>query len=226
MKAKVYVTRQIFDKAMDILKREADVEVFEGVDNPAPHDVIISHVRDIDGLLCLLTDNIDSNVIEAGKNLKVISNFAVGFNNIDVETSTKRGIYVTNTPGILTETTEDLAFALLMTVARRVAEADHHVKSGKWVHAWGLKMFLGSDVQGKTIGIIGLGRIGKAIAKRAKGFDMNIIYYDVFYDRGLEDELDMNFKELDEVLVESDFITIHVPLTDDTHHLIGKKSFL
>ena len=174
-------------------------------------------------MLCLLTDNIDSKIIEDDKNLKVISNFAVGFNNIDVETSTKRGIYVTNTPGILTETTADLAFALLLAVARRVAEADHDVKSGKWVHAWGPKMFLRLDFHGKTIGIIGMGRIGKAITKRAKGFDMNVLYYDVFRDKSLEKKMGITFKELDEILRESDFITVHVPLTEETHHLIGKN---
>jgi len=220
---KVYVTRQLFDEAIDILKRYSDVEVFEGSDNPVPRGLILSKVHDVDGLLTLLTDSLDAEVIETGRNLKVISNCAVGYNNIDVEAATKRGIYVTNTPGILTETTADCTFALMLAVARRIAEADRYVRSGKWIHAWGLKMFLGSDVHGKTLGIIGLGRIGRAMAKRAKGFDMNVIYFDV--NRSIEAERDLGIKyaEIEYLLREADFITIHVPLEKETHHLIGAR---
>jgi len=222
-KPKVYVTRQLFDEALEILRLYADVEVFDGVDNPAPRNVILSKVRNVDGLLCLLTDSIDSKVVNAGRRLKVISNYAVGFNNIDVEVATKRGIYVTNTPGILTETTADCAWALLFAVARRIAEADRHVRSGKWVHAWGPRMFLGSDVHGKTLGIVGLGRIGSAVARRAKGFEMNIIYNDIKQREELEKELGITFKSFEEVLSEADFVTIHVPLTEETFHMIGRR---
>ncbi|RLI10707.1 D-glycerate dehydrogenase [Candidatus Bathyarchaeota archaeon] len=222
-KPKVYVTRQLFDEALGILERHAEVEVFDGVDNPAPRDLILSKVREVDGLLCLLTDKIDSEVIEAGRNLKVISNYAVGFNNIDVEAATRHGIYVTNTPGILTETTADCAWALLLAIARRIAEADRSIRAGKWVHAWGPRMFLGSDVHGKTLGIVGLGRIGSAVAKRAKGFDMNVIYYDVRRREDLEEKLGITFKSLEEVLSEADFVTVHVPLTKGTYHMIGRR---
>ncbi len=223
VKPKVYVTRQLFDEAIEILEQHAEVEVFEGVDEPAPRSLILSKAREVDGLLTLLTDRIDSEVLEAGERLKVVSNCAVGFDNIDLEAATRKGIYVTNTPGILTETTADFAWSLLLAVARRVAEADRYVRSKRWVHPWGPKMFLGNDIYGKTLGIIGLGRIGKAVARRAKGFDMKILYYDVQRDLRVEEELGAEYRSLEEVLKEADFITLHVPLTKETYRLIGRR---
>ena len=223
-KPKVYVTRQLFDEAIEILERHAEVEVFDGVDNAIPRDLLISKVANVDGLLPLLTDVIDAEVMDAaGEKLRVVSNMAVGFNNIDLNAATKKGIYVTNTPGILTDTTADCAFALLMAAARRIAEADRHVRTGKWIHTWGPKMFIGSDVHGKTMGIIGMGRIGAAVAKRAKSFEMRIIYYDVNRRPDLEKELGIAYRPLDEILSASDFVTLHVPLTEGTHHMIGEK---
>ena len=222
-RAKVFVTRRLFDEAISLIEEYADVEVYDSEEEPAPYDLILEKVRDIDGLLCLLTDKIDARVIEAGERLKVISNYAVGYDNIDVEAATKRGIYVTNTPGVLTETTADLAWAILMAIARRVVEADKYVRAGRWVHAWGPKMMLGSDVHGKTLGIVGLGRIGSAVARRAKGFNMRVIYYDVVRREDLEGELDLEYKPLEELLKEADYITLHVPLTKDTYHLIGER---
>jgi len=223
IKPKVYVTRQLFDEALEILRQHAEVEVFEGVDEAVPRELLLSKVRDVEGLLCLLTEDIDSEVMEAGTGLKVISNYAVGYNNIDLDAATERGIYVTNTPGILTETTADCAMALLLSIARRIPEADRHVRTRKWIHAWGPRMFIGSDVNGKTLGIVGLGRIGSAVARRAGGFDMKIIYHDVRRREDLEEQLGITFKGLDEVLSEADFVTVHVTLTEDTHHLIGKR---
>jgi glyoxylate reductase len=179
-------------------------------------------VRGVDGLLPLLTETIDVEVMDAGENLKVVSNYAVGFNNIDVGAATERGIYVTNTPGILTDTTADCAFALLMAAARRIPEADRHVRAKKWIHAWGPSMFIGSDVNGKTLGVVGLGRIGSAVAKRARGFNMKIIYNDVSRREDLEGELGITYRPLDEVLAESDFLSMHVPLTEETRHMIGE----
>ena len=222
-RAKVFVTRKLFDEAISLIEEYADVEVYESEEEPAPYDLILEKVRDIDGLLCLLTDKIDARIIEAGERLKVISNYAVGYDNIDVEAATKRGIYVTNTPGVLTETTADLAWAILMAIARRVVEADKYVRAGKWVHAWGPKMMLGSDVHGKTLGIVGLGRIGSAVARRAKGFKMRVIYYDVVRREELERELGLEYKPLEELLKEADYVTLHVPLTKETYHLIGEK---
>lgn len=222
-RAKVFVTRRLFDEAISLIEEYADVEVYDSEEEPAPYDLILEKVRDIDGLLCLLTDKIDARVIEAGERLKVISNYAVGYDNIDVEAATKRGIYVTNTPGVLTETTADLAWAILMAIARRVVEADKYVRAGRWIHAWGPKMMLGSDVHGKTLGIVGLGRIGSAVARRAKGFNMRVIYYDVVRREDLEGELGLEYKPLEELLREADYITLHVPLTKDTYHLIGER---
>lgn len=222
-KYRVFVTRQLFNEAVEIIKTEAEIEVFEEVDNPIPREILLSKIRDVDGLLCLLTDNIDSEIIEASQRLKVVSNYAVGFNNIDVNTATKKGIYVTNTPGILTETTADFTFALLLAVSRRLVESDKYIRMGEWKHAWGPRMFLGSDVHGKTLGIIGLGRIGKALAKRAKGFDMKIIYHDIIRDESFEERFGVSFRSLKELLEEADFVSVNVPLTKETYHLIGEK---
>ena len=220
-KPKAYVTRQLFEEAIEVLERHAEVEVFEGVDEAIPRDLFLSKVAGVEGLLPLLMETIDVEVMDAGRDLRVISNYAVGYNNIDVGAATERGIYVTNTPGILTDTTADCAFALLMASARRIPEADRHVRARKWVHAWGPSMFIGSDVHGKTLGIVGLGRIGTAVARRAKGFDMRVIYHDVFRREELEGTLGITYKPLDEVIAESDFLSLHVPLTKETHHMIG-----
>jgi len=226
VKPKIYVTRQLFDEAIEILEEHAEVEVYEGVDDAIPRELLMEKVADVEGLLPLLTERIDAEVMDAAEGLKVISNYAVGYNNIDVAAATERGIYVTNTPGILTDTTADCAFALLMAVARRIPEADRHVKEGGWVHAWGPKMFVGTDVHGKTLGIIGLGRIGSAIAKRAKGFDMNVIYYDEHRRRDLEKELGVRYAPLKELLTDSDYVSLHVPLTASTRHMIGKRELI
>jgi len=222
-RSKVYVTRQLFPEAIELLERHAEVEVFDGVDNAIPRDLLLSKVEGVDGLLPLLTERIDAEVMDAGGRLKVISNYAVGFNNIDTEAATERGIYVTNTPGILTDTTADAAFALLMAAARRIPEADRHIRARGWIHAWGPRMFIGTDVHGKTLGILGLGRIGSAIARRAKGFDMKVIYHDVYRREDLEEELGLAYRSKEEVLREADFVSLHVPLIPETHHMIGAE---
>jgi len=220
---RVYVTRRLPEEAMRMLKLKFEVEVWTE-DMPPPKNVIIEKVKEVDGLICLLTDKIDREVIEAaGPQFRGISQVAVGFDNIDVEAATERGIYVTNTPGVLTETTADYAFALLMAVARRIAEADRYVRSGKWKVPWGLMMLLGQDVWGKTIGIIGMGRIGSAVARRAKGMNMRILYYDIRRNEEAEKELGAKYVDLETLLRESDFVTIHVPLTPETRHLINEE---
>ncbi|UCD44714.1 MAG: D-glycerate dehydrogenase [Candidatus Bathyarchaeota archaeon] len=222
-KPRVYVTRQLFDEAMDVLERHAEVDVFEGVDEAIPRDLLLSEVSDVKGLLPLLTERIDEEVMDAGRQLRVISNYAVGYNNIDVEAATERGIYVTNTPGILTDTTADCAFALLMAASRRIPEADRHVRARKWIHAWGPRMFIGSDIHGKTLGIVGMGRIGKATARRGRGFDMKIIYSSNTRKPEIEEELGAKFVGLDELLREADYVSLHVPLNDSTRHMIGER---
>ncbi|HID08140.1 MAG TPA: D-glycerate dehydrogenase [Armatimonadetes bacterium] len=228
---KVFVTRLLPEPALEKLRHAEEVSEMR----VNPHDRVLTQeeliegVRWCDALLCLLTDNIDANVMDANPNLKVIANYAVGFNNIDVAEATRRKIPVTNTPGVLTETTADLAWSLLMAVARRLHEAEQFLRSGKW-SGWGPMQFLGSDVWGKTLGIIGLGRIGKAIARRAWGFDMRVIYYDqIRAQEEIERALRVEFKPFDDVLREADYITIHVPLIMEgpskTYHLFSDREF-
>lgn len=220
---KIYITRKLPEEAMKILESRFDVEVWPD-EMPPPKNLLIEKVKEVDGLISLLTEPIDEEVINAaGPQLRGISQVAVGFNNIDLKAATKKGIYVTNTPGVLTETTADFAFTLLMAVARRVAEADRYVRAGKWKVPWGLMMMLGQDVWGKTIGIIGMGRIGAAVAKRAKGMNMKILYYDVVRNEKAEKELGAKHVALETLLKESDFVTIHVPLLPSTHHLINEE---
>ena len=178
-------------------------------------------IKTISCLLCLLTNKIDSALMDdAGEQLKVISIFAVGYDNIDVTAATKRGIMVTNTPGVLTETTADLAFSLLMAAARRIVEASEYVQAGNW-HTWGPKLFLGQDIHQKTLGIIGLGRIGKAVARRARGFNMKVLYYDDSGRNKKDEEVGALYCEtVDELLKHSDFVSLHVPLTKETNHMI------
>jgi glyoxylate reductase len=220
---KVYLTRKLPDQAMTFLRREQIELSYNSKDEPPTEDSIKREIVNADGLVCLLTENITSEIIDTGKKLRVIANIAVGFDNVDIRKATERGIYVTNTPGVLTETTADLTWSLLMAVARRVVEADRYVRTGKWKIQWNLMFMTGQDVYGKTLGILGLGRIGQAVARRAKGFNMRVIYHDVHRLPELESELGVRFASMETVLKESDFITIHVPLTDKTRNLIGEK---
>lgn len=220
MKPKVYVTRLVPQDGIDRLQQECEVEVWEEA-RPVPRDVLLEKVSDIEGLYCLLTDQVDGELLDAAPNLRVVSNMAVGYDNVDVDACTARGIPVGNTPGVLTDTTADLAFALLMAAARRIVEGVDYVRAGKW-KTWGPKLLMGQDVHGATLGIIGMGRIGQAVARRALGFDMRVLYHDP---HTAEEELDMKASsvELDTLLTASDFVTLHVPLTEETYHLIGRQ---
>jgi glyoxylate reductase len=219
---KVFVTRKLPEVALDELRKKCEVEI-NPEDRVLTKGEIIKGVKGKDALLCLLTDRIDAEVMDAA-NLKVISNYAVGVDNIDVKAATERGIPVTNTPGVLTETTADLAWALLMAIARRIVEADKFLRTGQW-KGWGPMQFLGNDIYGKTLGIIGLGRIGSAVARRARGFDMKVLYYSRTRKRDLEKELGVEYRPFEEVIKNSDFITLHVPLLPETRHMIGRKEF-
>src|SRR5208337_994355 len=223
MKPRVYVTRILPKEAMDKINSFCDAKTWDGP-LPPPREVLEENVTNIEGLLSLLTDKIDAALMDKAPKLKVISNYAVGFDNIDIPAATKRGIIVGNTPGVLTETTADLAFALLMAAGRRVVEGDKEVRAGKW-KTWGPMTLLGQDIHGATLGIIGLGRIGAAIAQRAKGFGMKILYYDIIRNEKAEKELGIQFTDLNNLLSQSDFITIHTNLTKETHHLMGAKQF-
>ncbi|MCD6444109.1 D-glycerate dehydrogenase [Candidatus Bathyarchaeota archaeon] len=220
---KVYVTRVIPPPGLDILKEHCEVELHTE-EIPPSKEEIIEKVRDKDALLCLLTDKIDSEVMDAAPDLVVISTYSVGFDHIDIEEATRRGIYVTNTPGVLTDAVADFTWALLLSAARRVVEADRYVREGKWKVGWIPTLFLGAAVYGKTLGIVGLGRIGRAVAERAKGFNMKVLYYDIYRPPAeVEQKLGVEYRPLDELLKESDFVSLHVPLTKNTYHLIGER---
>lgn len=224
-KSRVYVTRIIPEGGLRLVREACDAEIWEG-ETPPPRKVLLGKVRGIDGLLALLTDRIDAELMDAaGPQLKVISNYAVGYNNIDVEAATARGIAVGNTPGVLTDTTADMAFTLLMAAARRVVEGADYVRAGKW-RTWGPTLLLGHDIHHATLGIIGFGRIGRTVARRAKGFEMEILFYDplVSADDPEAQALGARAVDLDTLLACSDFVTVHVPLMDETYHLIGTEA--
>jgi glyoxylate reductase len=224
MKPKVFLTRKLPPKAMEYLEENTDLEM-NTEDRVLTKEELIRGVKGKQGLLCLLTDNIDAEIMEANPDLKVIANFAVGFNNINVDEATKRKIPVTNTPGVLTETTADMAFALLFAVSRRVVEGDSFVRSKTW-SGWGPLQMLGEDITGATLGLIGLGRIGKAMIKRAQGFDMKIIYWNrTRLDEKEERELGVEYASFEDVLSSADFISLHVAYNQATHHLISEKEF-
>ena len=219
-RVKVFITRRIPDMGLKLIQQECETRIWEG-DLPPSREELLSLVAGVDGILSLLSDRIDGAVMDAaGDNLRVISNYAVGFNNIDIGEATRRNIAVGNTPDVLTEATADFAFALMMSAGRRVVEAAENVKQGLW-KTWGPSILLGVDFHQKTLGIIGYGRIGKAMARRAAGFDMNILVYN----RGaVQDDL-VDQVDLDTLLRQSDFISIHTPLMPKTRSLINQQAF-
>jgi glyoxylate reductase len=220
MKPKVFITRKIPEAGLDLIRPIAEIEVWDD-ELPPLRDSILEKVKGVDGLLTLLTDKIDSQVMDAaGASLKVISQMAVGYDNIDVAAATARKIPVGHTPGVLTETTADFTWALLMSAARRIVEGDNYTRDGKW-KTWMPTLLLGPDVHGARLGIIGLGRIGQAVAKRAKGFDMRVVYHSPHRHPEIEKELGVEYASLDSLYAESDFISIHTPLNDSTYHLIN-----
>ena len=224
MKPKVFLTRELPPKAMQRLLETTELE-YNKEDRVLRKEEIIKGIQGKDILLCLLTDAIDGEIMDANPNLKVIANYAVGFNNIDVEAATQRRIPVTNTPGVLTETSADMAFALIMATARRIPEADKYLRTGNW-KGWGPLQFLGADIYGATLGIIGMGRIGKAVARRATGFDMRVVYWNrTRLSVQEEKEKGIEYLSFEEVLKQSDFVSLNVAYNSETHHLIGKKEF-
>ncbi len=219
-KAKVFVTRVIPEAGLGKIREACDTRVWEGR-FPPPREVLLEQVRGMDGILSLLNDRMDGAVMDAaGERLKIISNYAVGFDNIDVDACTRRGVMCSNTPEVVTETTADLAFALIMAAARRLVEGVDFIRAGRW-ETFEPLVLLGRDVHRATLGIVGMGRIGEAVARRARGFDMEILYH---HPRG-ETEAGRAAGatwcgSLDELLQRSDFVSLHVPLNDDTRHLI------
>jgi glyoxylate reductase len=219
-KPKVYLSRELPPAVMTALRERCNLTA-----NPESRVLskaeLIAATTGMDGLLCLLTDTIDAEVLDIQPRLKVVSNYAVGFNNVDVPAATERGIPITNTPGVLTDTTADFAFALLMAAARRVAEGDRYTRAGQFTQ-WAPLLMLGGDIHGKTLGLVGAGRIGLAMARRAQGFSMRVLYHDVYpAPPDLAAELNLERVSLEELLAEADFVSIHAPYMAETHHLIG-----
>jgi len=217
---RVFVARTIPEAGLKLVREAAEAEIWAD-ELPPPRGVLLEKVRAVDGLLSLLTDRVDDELLNAaGPRLKVVSNFAVGYDNIDVPACTRAGVAVGNTPGVLTETTADLAFALLMSAARRLPEGHDYVRDDHW-QTWGPMLLLGKDIHGATLGLIGFGRIGREMARRATGFGMRTLYYDKHRaDEATERDLGVTYAPLERVLAEADFVSLHTVLSDETHHLI------
>jgi glyoxylate reductase len=221
---KVFVSRILPDDGLERIHQIADAEVWQE-ETPPPYEVLLNKVKGVDGLVCLLTDRIDGNLMDvAGSQLKVISQMAVGFDNVDANAATERGIPVGHTPGVLTDTTADFAFTLMLSAARRVVEGERYVKEGRW-KTWGPTLLMGHDIWQATLGIIGFGRIGQGMAKRASGFEMRMLAYDPAADDKVAKELGVELRPMDKLLAESDFVSVHVSLTPETRHLIGEREF-
>lgn len=218
---KVFVTRDIPEEGLNLLRKYCEVEV-SPYDRMLTKEELLEKVQGKNAVITQLTDKVDKEFFEAAKEVKIVANYAVGFDNIDLEEATKRGVYITNTPDVLTNATAELAWALLFATARRVVESDKFMRAGKF-QGWAPMLFLGKGVTGKTLGIIGAGRIGQAFAKMAKGFDMKILYTARSPKKEFEEETGAQYVDLDTLLKESDFVSIHVPLTPETRHLIGEK---
>jgi len=219
-KPKILVTREVFDETLEYLRRHCDVQSNQD-DVPFAPDALAAALAGKDGLMCCLTDRVDANLLAGAPALKAVANIAVGYNNIDVPACTARGVMATNTPGVLDDSTADLAWTLMLGTARRITEVERRIRAGEWT-GWRLKQWLGVDVHHATLGIVGMGRIGQAIARRASGFDMKVLYHN----RNriapeLERKTNAKYAAFDDLLAQSDFIVLQVPYSPQTHHLIG-----
>ena len=223
---KIYVTRAIPDSGINLLKEKGHEVTISSKDGVLSKEELISELgkEEYDAVLCLLTDKVDGEIFDAAPKAKIFANYAVGYGNIDVEEAKKRGLAVTNTPGVLTNTVAEHAFALMMAISKRIVEADKYTRAGKY-QGWSPMLMLGTDMYQKTLGVVGLGRIGSRVAHHGKnGFDMNIVYYDVKRNENFEKEYGATFMEnVDELLKQADFISVHVPLLDSTRHLINAE---
>lgn len=223
-KPKIFLTRPIPPASMELLKQEAEL-TYNPDDRVLSREELIAGMAGQDALLCTLMDGIDGELLDTNPNLKIVANYAVGYNNIDVAAASARNIPVTNTPGVLTDSTADMAWALMFTIGRRVLEGDQLVRSRKW-QGWGPMQLLGQDITGATLGLIGFGRIGKAMVQRAKGFDMKVVYWNrTRLSEAEETEMGISYASREEVLAQADFVSLHVALTPDTTHLIGAAEF-
>jgi glyoxylate reductase len=223
MTSRAYVSsNEIPEKALAIVRGAAEVRI-HAADGPPSREELLREVAQVDGLLCMLTERIDGELLDAGKNLKIVSSMSVGYDHVDLEAATKRGVMVTNTPGVLTEATADTTLGLMLAVARRIVEGDRYLRDGSWRLKWSPMMMVGRDVHGKTLGIYGMGRIGNSVARRATGFGMRIIYHNRSRNEEIEKESGAEYRSKEELLRESDFLSVHVPLNTETRNSIGAK---
>lgn len=223
-KPKVFATHRLFDPARNLLAEHFDVDYWMEAERP-PRDEVLRRVAGKEALICLLTEKINDELLDVAPTLRIVANVAVGFDNIDIPACTRRKIVATNTPGVLDETTADFAFTLLVSVARRVLEGDRLTRSGQW-RGWNLDQLCGADIHGKTLGLLGFGRIGRAVARRARGFNMRILYNDaVRAPLDVEHELGARYVDRDTLLAEADFLSLHVPLMPETRHLMSGELF-
>lgn len=223
-KPRVYCSHELFEDARKILDSACDVEYWTQAGRP-PREEVLRRVKDKEGLVCLLTEKVNEELLRAAPKLRIAANVAVGYDNIEVDACTKRGVVATNTPGVLDETTADFAWTLLMAVARRLGEGEQLARSGNW-KGWNLDQLCGADVWGKTLGIVGFGRIGRAVARRALGFNMKVIYTDaVRAPEEVEQPVNVTFADMNTLLAESDFISLHVPLLEETRGLFDAPKF-
>jgi len=223
-KAKVFITHPLYPDARNLLQTSCDCEFWTKPERPQREE-FLGRLKDKEGLICLLTERVGDEVLRAAPKLRIVANVAVGYDNVDLPACTKRAVVVTNTPGVLDETTADFAWALLLAVARRVVEADQYVRAGSW-QGWNFDQFCGTDVWGKTLGIVGFGRIGRAVARRASGFGMKVIYTSkTRAPEDVEKEFQAEYRDLNALLAEGDFITLHVPLNNDTRQMFDAPKF-
>lgn len=222
MKPRIFITRKLTEEAVASLHEKYDVRMWDEESVAVPRAVLLKEVAEADALWSVLADSINREVFEAGTKLKIVANMAVGYNNIDLEAAKEYDVIVTNTPGVLTETTADLAFALLLATARKLISAENEIRKGNWT-SWAPMRFTGMDVGGATLGIIGMGRIGEAVARRAKGFDMQVLYHNRNRKPDAEAEYGLEFRELDTLLKEADFVIILAPFTPETAGMIGAR---
>ncbi|WP_099160009.1 2-hydroxyacid dehydrogenase [Virgibacillus ndiopensis] len=220
----IYITRKIPNEVIESYFDSFDIRMWERADIPVPRDLLLKEMEHADALLCLLTESIDKELLEKATKLKIVANMAVGYDNVNIIAARNKGIIVTNTPDVLTDTTADLTFTLLMATARRIVEGNNFIKQDKWEH-WSPLLLAGSDIHHKTIGIVGMGRIGQAVAKRAKGFEMEILYHNRSRNFEAEQEFQATFCKIDELLDKSDFVVSLVPLTKETRYMFNKTSF-
>ncbi|MCA1011081.1 2-hydroxyacid dehydrogenase [Halobacillus halophilus] len=220
----IFITRALPESVVRLYRDQLNIEMWPEEQEPVPRKVLLEKSAQADGLLTMLTDSIDQELLEQTNSLGIVSNLAVGYDNIDITVAKEKQIAVTNTPDVLTDTTADLTFGLLMAAARRIVEASEFVKKGEW-GPWSPLLLAGSDIHHKTIGIVGMGRIGEAVAKRAIGFDMNILYHNRSRNKETEEKLEATFTEFHELIEQSDFIVSMVPLTSETRHMFDRATF-